>query len=355
MTATATNLTVRPLVDADLPEVLGLLGAALAGGPTGRRTADFFRWKHQDNPFGRSFGLVAEADGRVVGVRLFLRWELHTGAGGKRPVRAVRAVDTATHPEHQGRGIFRTLTLSALEQLRADTDLVFNTPNSNSRPGYLKMGWQSVGTVPIAVRPVRPMRFARHYASAARGDAPSGTSVPRPDRVVECPLPPAAAAFAPGSGLAEVLEEAEATRLPGQLRTRRSVDYLRWRYADVPDLDYRVVGVERGGRLRGLAFARPRLRGELRELTLAELVIPAGDHRTLRQLLSRAARRSGCDHVATHLPAGRTTSAAALAAGYLGPPGVGMGLVARPLREHLAPDPLQLRSWAFSLGDLEVF
>ena len=32
---------------------------------------------------------------------------------------------------------------------------MFNTPNDQSRPGYLKMGWQVVGRVPIGVRPAR--------------------------------------------------------------------------------------------------------------------------------------------------------------------------------------------------------
>jgi hypothetical protein len=30
-------------------------------------------------------------------------------------------------------------------------------------------------------------------------------------------------------------------------------------------------------------------------------------------------------------------------------------LVANPLREEMDPDPTDLRSWALSLGDLEVF
>ena len=42
---------------------------------------------------------------------------------------------------------------------RDQADLIFNTPNEKSLPGYLKMGWTVVGHVPIYVRVRRPVRF----------------------------------------------------------------------------------------------------------------------------------------------------------------------------------------------------
>jgi len=94
--------------------VLDLLGLTLGVGPAGRRPAEFFRWKHLENPFGPSLMLVAEADGRLVGLRAFMRWRF---AAGDRQLRAVRAVDTATHPDYQGMGVFSRLTRAALDAL----------------------------------------------------------------------------------------------------------------------------------------------------------------------------------------------------------------------------------------------
>ena len=133
----AAGVDVRPYRDADEQAVLGLLNDALGGGPAGTRPAEFFRWKHLENPFGRSFMLVAEADGRIVGLRAFMRWEF---VAGDRRFRAVRAVDTATHPDHQGKGIFSRLTLEALDSLRDQADFVFNTPNEKSLPGVPEDG-----------------------------------------------------------------------------------------------------------------------------------------------------------------------------------------------------------------------
>jgi len=80
---------------------------------------------------------------------VFLRWMFLRPEGGV--ATAVRAVDTATLPAAQGRGVFTRLTTTAVDELREQgVDFVFNTPNDRSRPGYLKMGWQVVGRVPGA-------------------------------------------------------------------------------------------------------------------------------------------------------------------------------------------------------------
>ncbi|MFJ8436497.1 GNAT family N-acetyltransferase [Kitasatospora sp. NPDC094019] len=373
------ELTFRPPAEPDLPAVLDLLTASLAGGPTGTRTAEFFTWKHLRNPFGASPGLIAETpDGRLAGVRLFLRWQWRPGGADSRPVDAVRPVDTATHPDFQGRGIFRRLTLDLLEQVAGDTALVFNTPNGNSLPGYRKMGWQELGRVPVAVRAVRPAAFARG-ARAALARRPGAAPAGAPD----CRLPTARAWLAEQTAgdagdagdagnvngtngtngtsglngvngpLAELLRErAAADAADPRLAVHRTPEFLRWRYGEAPGLDYRVLTVHRGGELTGLAVGRPRRRGPLAEFTLADLVVRPGDRDSAVRLLRAAARESGCDHVATHLAPGTEAAEAALRAGYLRAPRTGMTLAART---PAGATPLTLADWRFSLGDLEVF
>ena len=165
---------------------LGDLGAATARRRTATRSSrcsrarsgarhdprydTLFAWKHEENAFGPSPAWVAVDGDRIAGFRVLMRWEFVDAAGS---VRAVRAVDTATHPDYQGQGIFTRLALHALDELRADgVDFVFNTPNDQSRPGYLKMGWQVVGRLPTAVRPDRARAASR--ASRPPGCRPSG-------------------------------------------------------------------------------------------------------------------------------------------------------------------------------------
>src|SRR4051794_26138120 len=100
---------IRPAVPEDRPAVMRVATRAL-GWRGDERDRAFFAWKHDDNPFGPSPAWVATEGDAVVGFRTFLRWEL---ARGPERLRMVRAVDTASDPDHQGKGIFRRLTLEA--------------------------------------------------------------------------------------------------------------------------------------------------------------------------------------------------------------------------------------------------
>jgi GNAT superfamily N-acetyltransferase len=328
------GVSVRPFVDEDLPRVLDLLEASLGGGPAGRRPPEFFTWKHLDNPFGRSLLLVAEHQGRLIGLRAFLRWRFLADG---RTLAAVRAVDTATHPEFQGMGVFSRLTRAALEAMEGQVDLVFNTPNGKSGPGYLKLGWTEVGRVPVAVRARRPLRLLLAGRARSRPAPPVAAA-------------PAAQALTDEAALAALLAREPA---PRGLATPRTPQYLRWRYGAAPLLGYRAVIEERGGELAGLALFRVRPRGRLWESTVAE-VLAGGEVATARRLLGRVAAAARVDHLTLHAPAGTPLHRAARQAGYLPSP-AGILLVANPRTPGLRPDPTRLDAWALSLGDLEVF
>ena len=152
------DLHIRRATASDEAALLELLRVSM-GEDAVPWTSAYWRWKHEANPFGASPVLVAEADGRFVALRAFMRW---TWQSGDRAVPAVRAVDTATHPDYRGRGLFKRLTLRLRDEMEAEgIGFVFNTPNAQSRPGYLKMGWSLVGKPTLWVRPVQPVRLAR--------------------------------------------------------------------------------------------------------------------------------------------------------------------------------------------------
>jgi GNAT superfamily N-acetyltransferase len=339
------SLNLRPYRDADEPSVIDLLSTTLGAGPAGIRPPEFFRWKHLQSPFGRSYMLVAEENGRIVGLRAFLRWRFHVGGA---VVHAVRAVDTATHPDYQGRGIFSRLTLEALEHLSGQVDLVFNTPNHRSLPGYLKMGWRLVGRVPVSIR----MRHLGPLVSAVtkrRDRAPSGRELrPGPEISAE-----SAGEVLHDPRMSSLLAEGEEGPAD-RISTPRDPRYLQWRYGSAPLLDYRAVRQESGGELTGIALFRVRPRAELWESTVAEVIVRRGDRATARRLLRGVANAADVDHLTCHFPSGSTAAGAGRGAGFLRVPG-GVKLVVHPLREEVQPDPTELRSWALTLGDLEVF
>ena len=300
-----------------------MLDAALGGGPAGSHSAKYFRWKHLENPFGPSFMLVAETDGRIVGLRAFMRWEF---VAGDRRFRAVRAVDTATHPGYQGRGIFSQLTLEALDALRHQADFVFNTPNEKSLPGYLKMGWRVVGQVPVRVKVRRPIRFAMR--------ARSWKSTTEP---VALPTSTAPLASALLTDDVDGLLQDHGGRLE-PISTPRDTTYLRWRYGRAPLLGYRAVEAREHGRLEALSIFRIRPRGELVECTVAETIVRAENARAGARVLRRAGSSAAIDHLTCSFPAGTAANRAALRAGSVRVPR-GMTLVVNTLGHRIDPHP----------------
>jgi GNAT superfamily N-acetyltransferase len=309
--------------------VLDLLSASL-GWPRDEQFESFFAWKHEANPFGRSPAWVAIEDGRVVGFRTFMRWEHETSDG--EALRTVRAVDTATRPSHQGRGIFRRLTLQALDDLRADgVAFVFNTPNDKSRPGYLKMGWTPVGRLGIAVRLLSPMSLVRTVRARVPADL---WSVPSDG----------------GSPAADVLAGADLDELvcsiagSGGLRTHLTPAYVRWRYGFGP-LGYRAITL--GGDVRsGVAVFRVRRRGPALECVLCEVLSPAEEPGAGRALVRLVARQCGADYVI------RLGSRVADRGGFVRVPGQGPVLTWYPVAAD--PPGRHLGDWALTLGDVEL-
>lgn len=332
---------VRPYEQRDEEPVLALLDAALGGGPAGLRPPEFFRWKHFANPFGPSFMLVAESESGIIGLRAFMRWRF---VAESRTLRAVRAVDTATHPDFQGRGVFSRLTMAALADLRGQIDFVFNTPNEKSLPGYLKMGWTRAGSIPVRMNLLRPLRFLANVRTLR-------TEVAPPEREPGVAAPTAADALLDTVAFADLLSEAESDRT--RLHTPKDLAYLQWRYGAATLLGYRGLTEERGGRIVGAAFFRVRPRGRLWEITLADVIVRPGDGATARRLLRRVARAASADHITCSAPRPSTVARSLPRTGFVPVPG-GIPFVVNPLAD-LPVDPTDLGNWSLSLGDVEVF
>lgn len=93
-----------------------------------------FLKKYTDNVYGPSVIVVAYDNGVGVGARSFLRNDI----GEKL---AYQPCDTCVLESHRRKGLFSMMTLKALNSVPKES-LIYNFPNKNSLPGYLKLGWK---------------------------------------------------------------------------------------------------------------------------------------------------------------------------------------------------------------------
>jgi glycosyltransferase involved in cell wall biosynthesis/predicted N-acetyltransferase YhbS len=312
-----TGLDIREATPDDRPAIIELCRASLGWGDD-PRFEQLFSWKHDQNAFGPSYMWVATDGDKIVGLRAFMRWEFVRGG---EVLHAVRAVDTATHPGYQGKGLFTAMTRHGLDVIKDDgIDFVFNTPNDKSRPGYLKMGWQEVGKLPVAIRiagPKAAVRAIRSRVAASHWPVEVGVGAPAMDLVSEL------ATGAPSHDLATVA-------------TNVSARFYDWRYgADF--LGYRAVASE-GGHI----ICRVRERGGAKELVMLDtpgLDLKAAD-RTAAQLL-----------VAHRLDHALRIGAPDARHGFVPVPG-GPVVTWRSVRAAAMPS---LSNWRVGMGDVELF
>lgn len=323
----SSRLPMRRGTAADVPAILALLTATL-GWVDDERHRALYRWKHVDNHFGPSPCWVACDADTVVGVRLLMRWRFRRGHD---VVEAVRAVDTATDRAYQGRGIFSSLTRMAVDEVRDEgVQLVFNTPNDQSRPGYLKMGWQVVGRLPLALRPtsLRALpRMAKARVPADLWSTPSRAGVPAAEVLHDPALGPLVA---------------DAAFHAADLATEMSVAYLQWRFG-LSALDYRVIALG-DDPVRGVAFFRVRRRGPAREAALGLVLVPGGEKHAAAALVREVVRRVDADYVAVLGPRPW--------AGLVPAPRLGPVLTARPVYDGFAVP--ELAKWRLGLADVEL-
>lgn len=93
----------------------------------------WFDWKYTGNIYGDSYMVFAYCEDKPVGARAFWRNDIDGHI-------CYQPCDTAVLKEFRGRGIFSKMTLVALDKTKGH--FIYNYPNENSRPGYLKLGWK---------------------------------------------------------------------------------------------------------------------------------------------------------------------------------------------------------------------
>lgn len=309
-------MQIRKSTPEDIPAIVELLRRSL-GENLLPKSPELWNWKHVENPFGPSPVLLATEGGQLLGVRTFLRWDM---ANLETTLRACRAVDTAVHPDFQGKGIFTQLTLGLIEEIRNEgMDTIFNTPNAQSTPGYIKMGWEKAGKLPLFLG----FRLATN----------SNSGIPDSN-------------WKQISGLIEKLESS--TDRSTDFSTHLKPGFLTWRYENCPLFPYyylsdgstfllifRIKEGKWGNEFRICDF-----------FTTEEF--EQSSHRELQKILQDAIQKSGCRMISF---SGLKPNQA-LGLKFLPKLSLGPMITFRQIKHGFVPHE---HKWSWSLGDLEVF
>lgn len=326
-------MQLRPATLQDRPGIINLLKDSL-GESMIPKSEGLWNWKHEQNPAGASFVLLAEEEGQLIGVRAFMQWDWQWG---DKKYKGIRAVDTATHPAHQGKGIFRKLTMKQLELCKEQgIDFVFNTPNEQSRPGYLKMGWQAQGRMPLKLQPMRPVSTAINILLKKSKNAPV---------LATADWNKALSTFAGKQPVS-----------PSGIHTPYSTAYLSWRYATNPLFPYYFLTDYQNY----LLVYRPKEHSKYLELRVTDFFLFGKSADSIRgdvkKKLKQAAKDMKADFIAI---SGNVHTEYRQYLGGMGPIPVRQSGPIVTLRDLNVTDifskMMDAGNWSYSLGDMELF
>ncbi len=145
-------------------------------------------------------------------------------------------------------------------------------------------------------------------------------------------------------------------RSPPRLHTPRDRDYLRWRYAEIPGVDYRSLWAAEGEEHLAIIL-RTRLRRSMREVVLSEILGRGGTRgaEPLATLVDRLREQSDIDYLVAAAPKGSPEAGWLRADGFKRMP-LGPVLLVRPLAgSRFSEAELTGDRWQLSAGDLEIF
>ena len=310
----------------DVPEIVSVLKSSLGEGLM-PKSDNYFIWKHFKNPFGISKIILAKENNAIVGVRAFMKWEFKNEV---EQVRAVRAVDTATLPEHQGKGIFSKLTMQAVEACgKEGYQLVFNSPNPISLRGYLKLGWFSIGKLPIF------LTIGSLFPSACT------------DKKME----EAYQAFDVNKAIEALDTDWMMENKTDVFRTPLHKAYLTWRYVDCPVARYGAV-IEPGK--FGIVFRVKKWR-QFMELRICEHWIEHAKYEKEARIAKKKIRRFIKPAMITAAAMGGMDSKRNEALGLFGPFLKGPVTTLRKLDDEKNISIKQFDNWCPSMGTMELF
>jgi GNAT superfamily N-acetyltransferase len=329
-------MEIRPAATKDIPDIVSLLKLSL-GDSLLPKSATYWIWKHIENPFGASPVLLAFEGAQLIGIRSFMRWNWKNDSVN---VEAVRAVDTAIHPDYQGKGIFSKLTLSLLDHCKSlGLQMVYNTPNEKSKPGYLKMGWQEAGKLPVAISVVNPMSVGVNFL--LKSDKDRDNSENSANKL---------SYFLHHPGLSQLIKDHE-RNLGNQFTTAHTVESLRWRYEQVPVVTYYADGIEGAG-LQALFIYRIKTSRLGKELRITDVF--SGSSTTtdsLNFLIQEKIRLHKPDFVTWSSLAKAPLKHIFTFSSHSMGPMVTVRSIALPSSDSFS----DFKAWSPSIGDLELF
>ncbi len=192
----------------------------------------YAHWLYVLNPYGHARGVLVRSNSTELPAAQYMTAPSPAWIPGHGEVKALLSLNTATHPEHQRRGLFvKSAELTFSNAAKEGFSFVYGFPNVNSYPGFGRMGFSSMEQLQLMVRPIAPWALVAGGISVLRQwSAPSLIESRKEPSSSFTKSPPPAVP--------------ENTNLKGVIHIPRTPALLNWRYTQHPTRRYYFFNAE---------------------------------------------------------------------------------------------------------------
>jgi len=317
-----------------------------------------FSWQFDRNPTGIVNIHLAISGGRVIGV--VSHSAVRMNVAGREETVSV-SINTDTHPDFRGRGVFSTLTRAAEDYAReAGAALMLGVPNEESKPIFLgRLGWHSLPGLRVLMRMLNPLTFATQYlggrpvgglgigsrrTNAAHAPVVYGLGIPVTSELSLEPIH----RF---ESWADDLWSVAKPTMPHAVV--RGATYLNWRFAEKPDGRYVCFAVRAGSNIVGYIITGQTVKRNIIVSYVAHRLLHPAHAAEYSRIRTRALSAANYGSVAA-LDLAFPEEPLRMRGGFL-PTTKCLNLIYRPLRSDVTHDTIEAGQWHLELGDLDFF
>lgn len=217
--------------------------------------AGYLQWEYAHNPDGDAIIFVAALSDKLIAQYLVIphMYQVH----GK-ILPGTLSLNTLTHPIHRGHALFPKLAeLTYLSCLEKNLDFTLGVPNAKSFPVFTeKLGFETLGRVPFLMKSFRPQSLLWQLFTKKR--LKQGSDLQINPEIFPSQGSDGISFFNPNQDkdlhtafLKKFSEEKK-------IATYRSLEYIRWRYLDIPLRKYYLFKLVKDGKMVAFAVYRAR-------------------------------------------------------------------------------------------------
>lgn len=316
--------TVRLATSSDKDEILELLNE---GFKNQQKTAskgrddDFWNWKYLDSAFGEAVLHVIEQDNEILAFGTL--WPFEFNYKGQL-LRAFQPCDTIVSKKARGKGLFRKLNEARKQYAKnVNADFIFNFPNENSLPGYLKMGWSFVDKLTWQVKVLKPLQVLKN----SKSNAQSVRIEVQEKYLLDI------------NQIQKALTNNVESKNLFELNT--TCPYYEYRYKNHPSRDYGLIEYVENGET-AIAIFTLMQKKELKEMVVMEVIASKKTYLGLINKVVKEAKFMGIGYIAMVNQQNQTQHNMILK-GFI--PKKNKNFVCLPLKENLSEKLLQIENW----------